>query len=240
MSTTILLVEPHDHVNAAFKKAIAGSKYEIVDEAKSGEEAIEKYRNAQNRPDLVVMDMIFPGLGGIGTMEEILKFHDRARVVLIHDKKSAFRQMEATRKGAKAHIRYPFAAKEKVLEQLAVAEGGGGGAEMGSEDHFAKLAKPVAVEVRKRGLFSFLSGKQSGLSERLSIHQIEFMTEKPYKEGDLLQLGIRFADPPESVPAKVTRVRAKGSSFEVSATLNTEKPQRDRLRKLIVDAATKA
>lgn len=239
MSTTILLVEPHGHVSVAFKKALADTKYQISDEAQSGEEAIEKLKGASTRPGLIVMDLVFPGLGGIGTMEAILKIEPRACVVLIHDKKSAFRQMEGTRKGAKAHIRYPFASKDKVLEQLAIAEGGGSGGEMGSEDHFVHLDKALAVEVKKTGLFSFLSGKQSALSEKLSVNQIEFMTEKPYKQGDQIQLEIRFAQGVERVQAKVAKAKQKGSSFEVSATLVADKQQRSRLRKHIVALATR-
>jgi len=238
MSATILLVEPHGHVNVAFKKAIADTKYQVSDEAEGGEEAIEKFKGAGTRPDLIVMDMIFPGLGGIGTMEEILKIDQRARVVLIHDKKSAFRQMEGTRKGAKAHIRYPFASKDKVLEALAIAEGGGSGGEMGSEDHFVHLEKAIAIEIKKTGLFSFLSGKKGALSEKLSVNQIEFMTEKAYKQGDQLQLRIRFAQGVEDIQAKVTKAKQKGSSFEISATLIADKQQRGRLRKHIVELAT--
>jgi CheY-like chemotaxis protein len=241
---SIFLVEPHDHVKVAFKRALSGSKYEISEDLDSGDAALLSFKNLKNKPDIVVMDIAFPtGRGGIQIMEEMLKMDPKTRVVLVHDKKSAVRAGEGTKKGAIGHIRYPFASPDKVLAELAKAEGSGnsrGVSAMGSEEHFAHLDKNLPVEIKKKGLFSFLSGKSSGMSESLSVNRIKFSTGRAYKAGDNLSVNVRFGSTSEGLNVKVQKVNKEGSNFRITGAIAAEKAQRARLRKIIVDMATRA
>jgi len=237
MPVGILLVEPHSHVSVAFKRAIHGTKFKIVAEAETGETAIVEYKNSRGRLSLVVMDMIFPGLGGIKTMEQILKIEPNAHVVLVHDQKGAYLQMEATKKGAQGHLRYPFGSRAKVLEVLAIAEHGAGATAMGSDDHFVHVFKPVALTIKKKGIMGLL-GKHSALSESLSINQVAFVSEKPFKEGQETTIEIRFAETVELVSARIRSVEKHDDTYKIVAALREDKEQRNRLRKLILDEAT--
>jgi CheY-like chemotaxis protein len=241
---SIFLVEPHDHIKVAFKRALSGSKYEIREDLDNGDAALLSFKNIKNKPDIVVMDIAFPqGRGGIQIMEEMLRMEPKTKVVLIHDKKSAVRAGEGTKKGAIGHIRYPFPSADKVLAELAKAEGSEkskGGAAMGSEEHFAHLEQSLPVDVKKQGLFAFLSGTSSGVSESLSVNQIKFMTGTEYKSGDKLSVNIRLGSANEVLKVKVQKVNPRGGSFRVTGAVEAEKPQRARLRKIIVDMATKA
>ena len=51
-----------------------------MDEAKTGEEALETIR--ESRPDLVVLDMNMPGMGGLATCRAIRKDTDIAIIML--------------------------------------------------------------------------------------------------------------------------------------------------------------
>ncbi|MDP6359702.1 MAG: response regulator [Planctomycetota bacterium] len=240
---SIFLVEPHDHIKVAFKRAIGNTKYEIVEDLDSGDAAVLSFKNLKNKPDIVVMDIAFPtGKGGIQIMEQMQKIDPKTKVVLIHDKKSAVRAVEGTKKGAVGHIRYPFASPDKVLAELAKAEGAEkskGVAAMGSEEHFAHLDQSLPVDVKKQGLFAFLSGTSSGMSESLSVNQIKFMTTTEYKSGDKLSINIRLGGATEDLRVKVQKVNPRGGSFKITGAIESEKAQRSRLRKIIVDMATR-
>src|SRR5947207_15063649 len=54
--------------------------FEIVGEAETGVQAIEKYK--QLHPDLVTMDIVMPELGGIDAVREIRKHDPAARVLM--------------------------------------------------------------------------------------------------------------------------------------------------------------
>lgn len=55
--------------------------YQVVAEAESGEEALEQCRRHQ--PDVVVMDMLMPGFGGMGATEAIRREFPETRVVIL-------------------------------------------------------------------------------------------------------------------------------------------------------------
>lgn len=241
---SIFLVEPHNHVKVAFKRALTGSKYEIENDLDSGDAALLTFKNLKNKPDIVVMDISFPtGKGGIQIMEELLKIDPKIRVVLIHDKKSAVRAVEGTKKGAIGHLRYPFASADKVLAELAKTESSEkskGGAAMGSEEHFAHLEKSLPVDVRKKGLFSFLSGRSNGMSESLSVNQIKFISPTEYKSGDKLSVSVHFGSVNEALNVRVQKVNPQAGSFKITGAIESEKEQRARLSKIIVDMTTRA
>jgi len=85
-----------------------------VDTAASGEEALEKLKLL--RPDLVLLDMIMPGIDGTETLRRILKRRPDQSVLLISGYAQADRVDEARRLGAKG-----FLAKPLTREALAQA-----------------------------------------------------------------------------------------------------------------------
>lgn len=53
----------------------------VVSEAASGEEALDRVRG--NRPDLVLMDIRMPGMGGIEATKRIVLNHAQVRVIIV-------------------------------------------------------------------------------------------------------------------------------------------------------------
>ena len=67
----ILLVEDHQPTRAEMRALIAiQTDMSVVAEAETGEDAVVKAR--ETKPDIVVMDILLPGMNGIETTRKIL------------------------------------------------------------------------------------------------------------------------------------------------------------------------
>lgn len=80
MSTTIMVVDDSPFASKQIKDIVEDNGYEVIGYAKDGEEAIELYKEL--KPDIVILDIIMPGLNGLGTAE-ILKKQDPAVKILM-------------------------------------------------------------------------------------------------------------------------------------------------------------
>lgn len=77
---TILLVDDHDIVRLGVKKLLEEVKdIHVVGEAKSGEDAIAFVQ--KQKPNVILMDMSMPGIGGIEATRKILRIAPSVRVV---------------------------------------------------------------------------------------------------------------------------------------------------------------
>ena len=80
MSTTIMVVDDSPFASKQIKDIVEYNGYEVIGYAKDGEEAIELYKEL--KPDIVILDIIMPGLNGLETAE-ILKKQDPAVKILM-------------------------------------------------------------------------------------------------------------------------------------------------------------
>ena len=62
-------------------KTLKDAGHEIIGEASSGNEAIEKYQELN--PDLVTMDITMRGMDGISAAGEIIKINSDAKVLIL-------------------------------------------------------------------------------------------------------------------------------------------------------------
>lgn len=77
----IILVDDHAVVRAGFRLLLSASEHiEVIAEAERGEQAIQLYQ--QLRPDLVVLDLSMPGIGGLETIRRI-RLRDSAAKILV-------------------------------------------------------------------------------------------------------------------------------------------------------------
>lgn len=81
MKRTMLVVDDSPFVYHQLKDMVEGSDYEVVGSAKSGEEGIELFR--QLKPDVVILDIIMPGIDGLETAEIILQEHADANIIML-------------------------------------------------------------------------------------------------------------------------------------------------------------
>jgi two-component system invasion response regulator UvrY len=78
----VLLVDDHELVRTGFRHILAESdEIEVVGEAESGEEALEKVKRYQ--PDLVLMDISMPGIGGIEATRKIKRLYPETQIIAV-------------------------------------------------------------------------------------------------------------------------------------------------------------
>lgn len=99
----IILVDDHVVVRAGFKMLLAaGDSIDVIGEAARGEQAIQLYQEL--RPDLVVMDLSMPGIGGLETIRRIIQRDGNALILVFsvhHEQVYINRALNA---GAKGYI----------------------------------------------------------------------------------------------------------------------------------------
>ncbi len=78
----ILLVDDHELVRTGIRKILNEVKgFKVIDECETGEEAIKFCR--QTEPDIILMDMDMPGMGGLEATKKILRFAPDAKVIVL-------------------------------------------------------------------------------------------------------------------------------------------------------------
>ncbi|PPD32219.1 MAG: DNA-binding response regulator [Methylomonas sp.] len=99
----IILVDDHVVVRAGFKMLLAaGDSIDVIGEAARGEQAIQLY--LELKPDLVVMDLSMPGIGGLETIRRIIQRDTNALILVFsvhHEQVYINRALNA---GAKGYI----------------------------------------------------------------------------------------------------------------------------------------
>jgi two-component system chemotaxis response regulator CheY len=111
----ILLVDDAEYANDLMKLILQAGGHEIVGTAHDGYEGIEEYR--QSNPDLVILDVIMPRMGGAECLKGIMDIDPGAKVLII----SADGQEEHVKRlieaGALGYIRKPYK-KDTVLDEI--------------------------------------------------------------------------------------------------------------------------
>ena len=77
----VMLVDDHAVVRMGFRMLLATAHMEVVAEAESGEQACRDYPGVQ--PDVVVMDICMPGMGGLEALRRLLAHSPDARVLAL-------------------------------------------------------------------------------------------------------------------------------------------------------------
>ncbi|MCS7156666.1 MAG: sigma-54 dependent transcriptional regulator [Blastocatellia bacterium] len=102
---TILVIDDEEVMRDVLESLLSAEGYR-VDVARTGEEGLEKFRE---RPyDLVLLDVSMPGMGGIATLQELLRVDPEAVVVIITAYATFETAMAAWQLGAFNCIRKPF------------------------------------------------------------------------------------------------------------------------------------
>ncbi|HHA19642.1 MAG TPA: response regulator transcription factor [Methylophaga sp.] len=117
---TVLLVDDHELVRAGFRRLIEDSdKFTVIAEAGTGEQAVQDY--VKHNPDVVVMDISMPGIGGIGAVERIIARDPEAYILILSVHEDSVFTSRALQAGAKGFIPKRSAPEEmiKAVEQVA-------------------------------------------------------------------------------------------------------------------------
>ena len=105
---TGMIVDDADIMRLRLKDMLAG-RYEIIAEARDGEEAVMMYE--KHKPDFVTLDITMPKMNGLQVLENLIKKDPDAKIVIVSavgQKQLVFQALAA---GAKDFIVKPFEAE---------------------------------------------------------------------------------------------------------------------------------
>jgi two-component system, NarL family, invasion response regulator UvrY len=95
----VLLVDDHAVVRTGFRLLLQSQpEMSVIAEAESGETACQRYQELQ--PDVVVMDLAMPGMGGLEALRRIRAHHPQARVLTLSAQDDPMHARRALREGA--------------------------------------------------------------------------------------------------------------------------------------------
>jgi two-component system, OmpR family, KDP operon response regulator KdpE len=114
-SARILIVDDDPQIRRVLRTTLIAQDYEVVD-ARSGEEALERVR--EEKPDLVILDMNMPGIGGIETCRSIRSGSDIA-IIMLTVRDTEADKVEALDAGADDYVTKPFGSPELLARMRA-------------------------------------------------------------------------------------------------------------------------
>lgn len=79
--TTIIVVDDSPFASKQIKDLVEENGYEVIGYAKSGEEGIKMYEELH--PDIVILDIIMPGIDGIETAEILEKSDPNVTILML-------------------------------------------------------------------------------------------------------------------------------------------------------------
>lgn len=109
----VLFVDDEDFIRDLGQQILCGCGYRVL-LAENGEKALELYRERCQGIDLVVLDLIMPGMGGRHCLQEILKIDPEARVIVSSGYSDHGSVKEALAAGARGFLGKPYEAKEML------------------------------------------------------------------------------------------------------------------------------
>ena len=102
---SILIVDDEEAVLKISEEMLVRNGYTVIT-AKNGEEGIIRY--SENFPDLVLLDVGMPGIGGIKSLQEMMSVDSKAKVVIMSGYSEDGNIEEAKILGAKAFLQKPY------------------------------------------------------------------------------------------------------------------------------------
>ena len=115
VSHTVLICDDAILMRTMVGDILQSAGFEIVGEAETGLQAVEKYK--QLRPDLVTMDIVMPDMGGIDAVREIMKVDPQAKILMCSAMGQQALVVEAIQAGARDFVVKPFQ-PSRVLEAV--------------------------------------------------------------------------------------------------------------------------
>jgi two-component system, NarL family, invasion response regulator UvrY len=118
----VMLTDDHAVVRSGLSRLLEQNEgIRIVGEAESGEQAYQTY--PEINPDVLVMDMSMPGMGGLEAMRRILNRWPQARVIMFSMHENATFAIQSMTAGAKGYVAKSGHAEDLVKAVKEVAQG---------------------------------------------------------------------------------------------------------------------
>ena len=118
----VLLIDDHSVVRMGFKMLIDSEKdMQVIAEAETGEEGIIKFQEI--KPDVIVMDITMPGIGGLEAIERIIAKDKNAKILVLSAHEDSVHPKRVLSAGAIGYLTKRSAAEELINAIRTVGSG---------------------------------------------------------------------------------------------------------------------
>jgi len=114
-SKRIMVVDDAEFTRKMLTLEVEQAGYKVVAEAENGLEAVDLYKIHQ--PDIVTMDIVMPGMGGIEAVKKIIEIDPNAKIVMLSSMGVGASVQDAVAAGAKNFILKPYSTS-RLIEVL--------------------------------------------------------------------------------------------------------------------------
>lgn len=153
---SVLVVDDHDLVRSGISRLLTDAKgVQVAGEASSGEEAIQHVK--EQEPDVILMDIQMPGIGGLEATRKIKRQHPEVQVIAVSacdDNPFAQRLLQA---GASGYITKGAGCEEMVAAIVKVFSG----------------QKYISQEIAQRMALKPFEPEQENLFDKLSDREMQ-------------------------------------------------------------------
>jgi CheY-like chemotaxis protein len=108
---TILIIDDEEAIKAIGKEILERHGYNVID-VDRGEEGLKIYK--KNKIDLVLLDLIMPGMSGTRVLKELMKIDPNAKVIVASGYSANGPIRDALGEGAKQFIDKPYTLRQLV------------------------------------------------------------------------------------------------------------------------------
>lgn len=117
----VMLVDDHALVRMGFRMLLTDAGMEVVAEAETGEQACIEVPRC--KPDVVVMDLSMPGMGGLEAVRRLLAQDPKLRVLALSAHEDTAHPQRVLRAGALGYLAKRSAPETLIVAVAAVARG---------------------------------------------------------------------------------------------------------------------
>lgn len=154
----VLLVDDHDLVRTGIKKMLDdASGIKVVGEAATGEDAVKLARKA--RPNVVVMDLKMPGIGGFEATRKLLRIDSEMKILILTICESELYPARLLQAGASGYLT-KGASMEELIRAIRTIYAG---------------QRFISAEIAKQLAFRHVSDKQETPFDELSERELQVM-----------------------------------------------------------------
>lgn len=123
MKKTLLIVDDSSVMRRTIEKNLKNYDLEIMGQAANGVEAVSMVR--ESKPDVITLDITMPEMDGLACLDEIMKIHPEAKVMIITALSDKLTGLTALDKGARGFMFKPVNSEDlaKSFDKLLKRDG---------------------------------------------------------------------------------------------------------------------